>query len=361
MFRAVLWRALALWVWVFVVARSNAIAQQEHADLSEPDEANVGPQPEAFEGDAWGDEAPNLHAGSLSFRMLVQGRQRSTFARHSRDARPDYAEREDVLLRDDDGFALQRFYLRIAAEPSPWLKLKTLIDLAKLGGARVSNVVKQAYVELRPIPERVELAVGVFKVPYSIIELDPVARYELSELGDTDDLIEALGFGGRDVGVELMLAPLPKPKWLHVLLGTFRGHARDEQASPFGTLAARLESKPWKGLRIGVDVSAMPRATDYKRLLDTADRELARATRPAVPARGTLGQRQRLQRGHQLFTSSLRGPHRRPHGRSRGHRSALRRALVRCSVGAGGLPHESRPTGGHARRARRVARPRSRQ
>jgi hypothetical protein len=280
MFRAVLWRALALWAFIaFVSPRSITLAQEAPAspallDINEPDDANVGPQPEVFEGDAWGDEAPNLRAGPLSFRMLLQGRHRSTFARHSRDARPDYAEREDVLLRDDDGFALQRVYLRIAAEPSPWLKVKTLIDLAKLGGARVSNVVKQAYVELRPIPERVELAVGVFKVPYSIIELDPVARYELSELGDTDDLIEALGFGGRDVGIEVMVAPLPKPKWLRVLLGTFRGHARNEQASPFGTLAARLESKPFKGLRIGVDMSAMPRATDYKRLLDTADREV---------------------------------------------------------------------------------------
>jgi hypothetical protein len=154
------------------------------------------------------------------------------------------------------------------------LRIKTLLDLPKLRGSSVDDVVKQAYLQLSPLPERVEVAVGVFKLPYSILELDPVARFELSELGDTDNLIEALGFGGRDIGVEVMVALLPKPKWLRVMLGAFRGRANNEQASPVGVLAGRLESKPWKGVRFGFDVSVQPHELDYKRVLETGDKEL---------------------------------------------------------------------------------------
>jgi hypothetical protein len=211
--------------------------------------------------------------------LLLQARYEQTVARASHNSRAGYALREDVLVHDGDGLSLQRFYFRLAVAPKPWLAFKTLLDLAKLRGSNVDNVLKQAYVSLRPVPGRVEVAVGVFKIPYSILELDPVARFELADLGESDDLIEAIGFAGRDVGVEVMVAPLPKPKWLRVVLGTFRGHARDENASPLGTLAARLESKPVKGLRIGVDMVGMPESASFKQPFETSNRELL----PAPP------------------------------------------------------------------------------
>jgi hypothetical protein len=227
----------------------------------------------SFEGDPWGDEPGNLVAGPISFRVLLQTRYEDTFAKHSQNPRLGYAVAEDVLVNNGDGFSLQRFFFRMAADPTPWLGFKAILDFAKLRGSDVSNVLKQAYVTLRPIPKRVEFAAGVFKLPFSILELDPVARYELTGLGDADDVAKALGFAGRDVGAEIMIAPLDKPRWLRIMAGVFRGHAKDEEASPLGAVGARVESKPWKALRLGVDVVGMPFSANYKRPFETSSKE----------------------------------------------------------------------------------------
>ena len=57
-----------------------------------------------------------------------------------------------------------------------------------------------------------------------------------------------------------MAAPLPKAKYLEITAGIFRGHAHGEQASPLGAIGARVESKPFKGLRLGVDFIAQPQS-----------------------------------------------------------------------------------------------------
>jgi hypothetical protein len=229
----------------------------------------------SFEGDAWGEEGPGpATVGPLSFRVLLQPRYEHTFAESSQSMRFGYPIREDVLVHEGDGFSLQRFFFRIAADPSPLVSFKAILDFSKLRGSDVSNVLKQAYATLKPIPKHVEIAAGIFKLPYSILELDPVARYELSDLGATDNFIRALGFAGRDAGVELMVAPLEKPRHLRLLLGAFRGHAKDEHASPLGAVGARIESKPFKWLRLGVDVVGMPFSQDYKQPFETSGKEL---------------------------------------------------------------------------------------
>jgi hypothetical protein len=239
----------------------------------EPDAAIPNEPTSNFEGDPWGDEPANIVAGPLSFRVLLQTRYEDTFAKPSQNPRLGYATAEDVLVNDGDGFSLQRFFFRMAAEPAPWLGFKAILDFAKLRGSDVSNVVKQAYATLRPIPKRLEFAAGVFKLPFSILELDPVARYELTDLGDADEFAKALGFAGRDVGAEIMLAPLDKPRWLRIMAGAFRAHAKDEEASPLGAMGARLESKPSKHLRLGVDIVGMPFSANYKRPFETSSKE----------------------------------------------------------------------------------------
>ena len=264
-------------------ASSSALTPpQPTAAETEPDttvsphdeEAGPSPQPSSFEGDAWGDEQGKLNAGPLSFRILLQTRYEHTYAESSENTRVGYALREDVLVRDGDGYGLQRLFFRMAANPLPWVEFKTILDFAKLRGSDVSNVLKQAYFTLKPIPERVEIAAGVFKLPYSILELDPVARFELANLGDADEVIKNLGFGGRDVGVELMVAPLEKPRWLRLLVGAFRAHAKDENASPVGAIGARIESRPWKELRLGVDVVGMPSSYNYKQPFETSSKDV---------------------------------------------------------------------------------------
>ena len=232
---------------------------------------------DSFTGDPFGDEMSGTAAGPLSFRVLLQTRYRQTFAQHSHNPRPNYPLREDVLVHDGDGFDLQRLFLRVGADPLPELGFKAILDFSKLNNP--DNVLKQAYATVRPVPKRVEIAAGILKLPYSTMELDPIARFELSDLGGTDDVIKNLGFAGRDVGVELMVAPLPSPKWLRVSLGAFQGHAKDEHASPLGAMGARIESKPLKGLRLGVDAVGMPNSQDYKRPFETSGKDVL----PAPP------------------------------------------------------------------------------
>jgi hypothetical protein len=197
---------------------------------------------------------------------------RKTLANPSHSALPGYAVREDVLVRDGDGYDLQRFFLRVGSDPVPEIGFNALLDFAKLSNPQ--NVLKQAYITGRPIPKHVEVAAGIMKLPYSTMELDPIARFELSDLGSSDDLIKNLGFGGRDVGAELMVAPLPKPKLLSVSLGAFAGHSKDEHASPVGAVGGRIESKPLKGLRLGFDAVLMPSSTYYKEPFATSKKDV---------------------------------------------------------------------------------------
>jgi hypothetical protein len=148
------------------------------------------------------------------------------------------------------------------------------LDFAKLRGSDVSNVLKQAYARLRPIVGHLEFAAGIFKLPYSILELDPVAEYELTDLGDADNFIKNLGFAGRDIGAEVMIAPLSKAKRLRISFGAFRGHAEDEHASPLGAIGARVETKPWKWLRIGADVVGMPAGATFKNPFETSGKDI---------------------------------------------------------------------------------------
>ena len=263
-----------------VVAASlsaSALAQNAtEAKPVTPDRAEHERAPkDSFTGDPFGDDvggAEGANAGVLNLRVLLQARYRQTLASPSKSTRPGYAVREDVLVHDGDGFALQRFFLRLGAEPLPELGFKAILDFAKLDNPE--NVLKQAYATVRPVPKRVEVAIGILKLPFSTMELDPIARYELSELGATDDLLKNLGFAGRDVGVELMVAPFAKPKLLRLSLGAFGGHAKDEHASPLGAVGARIESKPLKGLRLGVDAVGMPNSQDYKRPFQTSGKDV---------------------------------------------------------------------------------------
>jgi hypothetical protein len=155
------------------------------------------------------------------------------------------------------------------------MTFKGTLDFAKLRGSDVSGVVKQAIATLRPVEKRLEVYAGVFKIPYSILELDPVAEYELTDFGDTNELVNDMGFAGRDVGLAVMFAPLPKPKWARLIVGTWRGHAKDENSSPLGVLAARVESKPWmKGFRIGASVVGMPSSQSYKQPFETSSKDV---------------------------------------------------------------------------------------
>ena len=224
-------------------------------------------------GDPWGDSQDELRAAGLSFRFLLQAHYRQSFG-SSPNTDPNYKLGEENLMRHNDGWYVNRLFWRIGAEPSKYLGYKLLLDIAEFQHANGKQSIKQAYVALRPIPKHLHFLVGVLKLPYSILELDPIAKFEFTQMGDTDDLVKGMGFAGRDIGAEVVVSPLSKPKYLTLAVGLFRGHAHDEHASLIGAVGARAETYPIKGLRFGADWVDFPKTETYLNPFETGSKYL---------------------------------------------------------------------------------------
>jgi hypothetical protein len=165
-------------------------------------------------------------------------------------------------LRDNDGLRLERAFLRFAAQPTKHFGVKVLADFAELTRGNPKRALKLAYAEMAPL-SRLSVTVGYFKIPFSLLELLPIADFELADVGLTDSLIKDLGFAGRDIGVMADFAPLRKKRWLHVLVGAFRGDRFGAQHyNGPGILAARITGHPLKWLRLGADMSYRPWPVD---------------------------------------------------------------------------------------------------
>ncbi|MFT3923925.1 MAG: hypothetical protein QM778_15435 [Myxococcales bacterium] len=229
------------------------------------------PEVESIPGDPWGDPQG---LSVISLRALMQFRYTSTFATASKNELITGREKEDYLVQQGDGYSLNRMLVRLSSDPVKYLGFKSVLDFSELIDNDPEDVLKQAYAVLRPIPERLEFVAGLFKVPFSVLELDPTSRYEFANLGPANQLLNSLGFAGRDLGAQVTVAPLKKPKRLRLYLGAFRGHAHDEHDSPAGSLAARAESKPNKWLRLGADMVQQLGNRSYNRPFETSGKDV---------------------------------------------------------------------------------------
>jgi hypothetical protein len=228
----------------------------------------------ALVGDPFGAAPGGVQVGFISLRLLAQTRYRASFASASENDRVSSRVIEDYLAQDHDGWNLNRLFLRIGAEPSEYLELKTILDLAEFVHDNANSAVKQGYATIKPWPKRLEITAGLFKLPFSVLELDPIANYEFAELGQADDLVKDLGFAGKDIGAEIAVAPLSKPKHLRIAVGLFRGHSHDEHDSPAGAIGVRIETQPVKGLRFGVDWMEHPQKVVYQQPTATSNRDI---------------------------------------------------------------------------------------
>lgn len=192
--------------------------------------------------------------GMFELQTLLQVRYTQTLAAPSDDARPGFAVRDDAFVHHHDSFRLRRAYLRVFAEPAPWLQAKGVLDFAKLDHGHPEDVIRQAYVQLTPIPKHLELAAGYFKLPYSIMKLTSASKLPVADKGSTAELVTDLGFAGRDLGARVRVMPLTKHKRLRLSLGAYRGHLQDAHAVPLGAAAARAELRPSKGVLLGASV-----------------------------------------------------------------------------------------------------------
>ena len=208
-------------------------------------------------GDAFAEEAES----GTELRVLLQTRYGETVPSSDRAG-------ERALAQDPDGWVLNRAFVRVVTKPTPWLSGKLLLDFAALRNEDLAQTVKLAYSTIRLHP-RLAISAGLFKRPFSLLELLPIGEYEFGDNGPTDGLIKDVGFAGRDIGALVEFAPLPAKKWLKVSLGAFQGGHANTTAAPDGLLAARLESTVVKHVHLGADVVWRRKATEQD--LGTSD------------------------------------------------------------------------------------------
>jgi hypothetical protein len=227
-------------------AQQGAAADEDASEATE-----IAPRANP-NGDVFGDEpelGPKIHG--FQFRMLLQTRYNYEF--------------NDKNPIKDNGFSLNRAFLRGFAQPYKWLSAKLLVDFAEFAYSNPQQALKQVYGELRPY-KRLQFTVGLFKRTYGLQELLPIAEWEFADTGPSDNLIKVTQFGGRDVGVMVRGDPLPRRRWLQIYLAAFGGagegaenvagttgttHAGPDLSAPSLLLEGRLESRPIKHLTLG--------------------------------------------------------------------------------------------------------------
>ena len=266
------------------------------ADEDATEAEEIAPRPNA-KGDAFGDEpelGPKIHG--FQFRMLLQTRYTYQF--------------DDNNPLKDNGFALQRAFLRGFVKPNKWLSAKLLVDFAEFAYSNPAQALKQVYGEIHPF-KRLEFTVGLFKRLYGLAELLPIAEWEFADVGTIDSLIQLTQFAGRDVGVMVRGDPLPKRKWLHVYLAAYGGagegaqvsgtsgttHNGPDFAAPSLLLEGRLESRPIKHVTLGLTGAWRPQSAENGDTIEEAQVTTGRA----VAADGTISDSLFVLRGEWLW------------------------------------------------------------
>lgn len=217
-------------------------------------------------GDPFGD---TIRGEVLSFRLLMQARFADEWPVSQPRDNSIEGERDVANATENDGWRMNRLFLRAIAKPRKWVQGRLLLDFAELRWGSRRGTVKLAYLVLKPLP-RTRITVGLFKRPFSLLELLPIADFEFADVGPTDEVIKELGFGGRDMGAMVQVEPLPIKRWLNLSAGMFAGDGEGQFASAVGLLSARVESSPLRIVRLGADASYRPRRT-LMLLEDTVD------------------------------------------------------------------------------------------
>lgn len=243
--------------------------------LAAAQSAQPAPGAESFEpAERLEPAAPDVPLGPLQLHTFLQTRYRHSIIAESQNARPGHALGEEHWLAERDGWELRRLYLRMTSAPSRYVSGKVVVDFARLLRGSLNGFMRQAYVRVTPVERRLTVDAGLLKLPYSLMKLASSARLEVADTGPTADLARDLGYAGRDLGVRVRIAPLPKAKRLRVVLGAYRGHAYDEHDSPLGLLAGRVELHAWKGLDLGASVVRHVADRSYKRPFETSDKQV---------------------------------------------------------------------------------------
>lgn len=242
-------------------SKEDEKSQSDRSVETVSDDDTNGDEVEERESTRDGDEGRSTGGkGTIGrFRLMFQLRYKHTYVDSDETSSiPTVAHEQRGMLNKDDGYDIQRAFLRYTAKPSKHVEGKFLVDFAELRHENVRQSFKLAYLLIHPT-KRLEIDVGLLKRTYSLLELLPIVEHELADLGPSDSFIKDSGYGGRDLGAVVRYQPLPQRSSMTVSVGAFRGDIDEGYDShPLKLVTARIEGYPWKHLRLGVNGAWRP-------------------------------------------------------------------------------------------------------
>jgi len=247
-------------------------APEEAAASGEP---AAEPEIDTAEAEAETEEAPAETAPPTSAETVAEPEQKPKKDARNGDEDRDEDEGDEVLEVGgrlhvgfdtyhkhnesdawDDTFHIRRARMRIFWRPEEWLDAKLQIDAVGVFEPDFMSMVKDAWVRLKPLDE-LEIRAGVFKKPFSGLELTSSADLKVIERGVANQFAVAikdggLAYGDRDVGLEIGGRLIDSVR-LEYAIGVFNGsELAVEDFDNTKDLAARLSMRPVKPLTFGV-------------------------------------------------------------------------------------------------------------
>ena len=147
---------------------------------------------------------------SGALRLLLQLRYRNAWADASQlAAAPALRDAQRATLENDNGYDVQRAFLRYVAAPTQGVEGKLMVDFAEFRHGNAKQAFKLGYVELSPM-KRLQFDVGLMKRTFSLVELLPIADWELVEVGTLDDFLKEKEEHGSGLFVRKQLLRLRK-------------------------------------------------------------------------------------------------------------------------------------------------------
>jgi hypothetical protein len=150
---------------------------------------------------------------------------------------------------------------RIALDwrPEARLRAKLQFDVNQLFKAgRERAALRDAFVELR-LHRALRIRMGQFKRPFSALENRGRRRLEIIERGPANEfLIEDLGFGDRDLGLQVESRFGKRKRYIKTALGLFNGPGKnrpEKDGNGAKDVVLRVEGRPLKWMTIGANTS----------------------------------------------------------------------------------------------------------
>lgn len=170
---------------------------------------------------------------------------------------------DDSMGEPSNAFSIEMARIKLRWDPARLLRAAVSADFDQLFGASNAtkakkSMLRDAYLHVKPF-KVLRVKVGQFKRPFSRLELRSRRRLESVRRGYGNAwIVEELGFGDRDLGLQLDGRLGKRKRGISYALGVFNGPGRNaKELDVNGTkdVVFRLEGNPVKWLSLGANVS----------------------------------------------------------------------------------------------------------